>query len=479
MQHKLPVSGAYGTPVYYADLLKRSVRNREFLDAAALGIVQLIAADSLLTSDEKIGRIKNLTAGMELMDGRPAGPTPVPVADVVDGPCTDSDCPNASWPHLASTDLAEPAPEPEREGPWFEVGDRVTGLGWEKSAYAKAGLNVVGKVVETKAITGSAPARQQFRAEGADWCGSGSVWNHSDGFRLAPEPDDDPTGLAYSRADEADDPTPVSGGRIEPHTGAVTDEGLIDETEEPERHEVGGGEVGPTGLGDCSAWCVCGVTTGGWDTVAQAQEQIDLHIEVATSPTGLTKAADESRGVLAGTTPVVVYFSFGYGQKDPDTFKSLLDHYVTVVAPTFEQCREAMFASRFGNRWSFDYLAGTARATEAVREWTEHEVIVAPGVDQADADRALAAAMRVLDGGGLVDETEVPCYVANGFQAPEVIRERRADCLRRHPGRPCDLVHHDNADGESACGLAATTPHRGSAVWAEVTCGSCSAEMPF
>ena len=38
----------------------------------------------------------------------------------------------------------------------------------------------------------------------------------------------DPTGLSYSR--EADDPTPVSGARVEMHTGAVTDEGLVDET---------------------------------------------------------------------------------------------------------------------------------------------------------------------------------------------------------------------------------------------------------
>lgn len=42
-------------------------------------------------------------------------------------------------------------------------------------------------------------------------------------------PDADPTGLAYSR--EADDPTPVSGARVEPHTGGVTEAGLVDETE--------------------------------------------------------------------------------------------------------------------------------------------------------------------------------------------------------------------------------------------------------
>lgn len=40
----------------------------------------------------------------------------------------------------------------------------------------------------------------------------------------------DPTGLAYSRADDADDPTPVSGARVVPHVGGVTEDGLVDET---------------------------------------------------------------------------------------------------------------------------------------------------------------------------------------------------------------------------------------------------------
>jgi hypothetical protein len=41
----------------------------------------------------------------------------------------------------------------------------------------------------------------------------------------------DPTGLAYSRADdEPDDPTPVSGHRVAPHTGGLTEQGLVDET---------------------------------------------------------------------------------------------------------------------------------------------------------------------------------------------------------------------------------------------------------
>lgn len=206
-------------------------------------------------------------------------------------------------------------------------------------------------------------------------------------------------GVAFALAPAAAVTDPVARAKVVELTEAVADDptGLVDETEPAVEHAQVGAEVGSSGIGDISASCTCGVTTGGWDTPAQAEEQIALHIESATSPTGLTRAADASRGVLAGTTPVVTYFSFGYGQKDPDTFKNLLNHYVTVVAPTYEACREAMFASRFGNRWSFDYLAGTKQATAAVREWTEHEVIVAPGVDQASADRALADALKVLD----------------------------------------------------------------------------------
>jgi hypothetical protein len=42
----------------------------------------------------------------------------------------------------------------------------------------------------------------------------------------------DPAGQDYGRADtaEADDPTPVSGVRVPPHTGGLTEQGLVDET---------------------------------------------------------------------------------------------------------------------------------------------------------------------------------------------------------------------------------------------------------
>jgi hypothetical protein len=204
----------------------------------------------------------------------------------------------------------------------------------------------------------------------------------------------DPTGLTYSR--EQDDPTPVSPARGGPvHTGGVVAGGqLVDET--PAEHYEASIRTGPTGIGDSGATCACGTDVGGFDTVAEAQKQLAFHIEAATSPTGLTPAADLSRGPLAGTSPVVTYFSFGHGQTDPGTGQKLIDHYVTVVAPTYEECREAMLASRFGHNWSWDYLAGRAKTTEAVSQWTEHEVIVAPGTDQELAKSALKAAGDLL-----------------------------------------------------------------------------------
>ncbi|MEU7904155.1 hypothetical protein [Actinoplanes sp. NPDC049118] len=52
--------------------------------------------------------------------------------------------------------------------------------------------------------------------------------------------DPDPTGLAYTRADTEDDPTPVSPARVPLHTGAVVDGGqLVDET--PPVHLEGAG----------------------------------------------------------------------------------------------------------------------------------------------------------------------------------------------------------------------------------------------
>jgi hypothetical protein len=83
---------------------------------------------------------------------------------------------------------------------------------------------------------------------------------------------------------------------------------------------------------------------------------------------------------------VTVYFSFGHGQTDPDTGKDLLDHYVTIVGPSYKACREAMFASRYGNRWAFDYLAGTDQAEEWIPRWIEHDRFVLPADAQGEPE---------------------------------------------------------------------------------------------
>jgi hypothetical protein len=46
-----------------------------------------------------------------------------------------------------------------------------------------------------------------------------------------------------------------------------------------------------------------------------------------------------------------------------------------VIAPSAEACREAMFASRFGQAWAFDYEPDSPQWQEWGPRWTEHEVI--------------------------------------------------------------------------------------------------------
>lgn len=89
----------------------------------------------------------------------------------------------------------------------------------------------------------------------------------------------------------------------------------------------------------------------------------------------LAERENERRAQPPGGEPVVRYFSFGHGHTDPDTGADLVDRYVTVVAPTAEACREAMFASRYGKRWSFEYIPGTPQADEWIPRWNEHERI--------------------------------------------------------------------------------------------------------
>ena len=71
-------------------------------------------------------------------------------------------------------------------------------------------------------------------------------------------------------------------------------------------------------------------------------------------------------------------FTFGHGQHCPFTGKYLLDHHVTITAPTGEQCRAVMFAT-FGQAWAFDYPSLDAATRHGQFPSTEHARIVIGG----------------------------------------------------------------------------------------------------
>jgi len=112
-----------------------------------------------------------------------------------------------------------------------------------------------------------------------------------------------------------------------------------------------------------------------------------------------------------GESPVTWHFSFGHGQTDPDTGENLLGKYVTVVAPSYEACRTAMFSSRYGNKWSFDYDPDSAVWREWGPTWIEHERIDATG--PATAEQVM---FRRQDGTE-VDVTETPKTIEDHLAA--------------------------------------------------------------
>lgn len=109
----------------------------------------------------------------------------------------------------------------------------------------------------------------------------------------AVDPDPDPTGLAYSRADDADDPTPVSPARVPLHTGGVVDGGrLVDET--PAESE---GVF--NGLPDCSPACERQVLTQDTKHLADCPRSVALIARFGTS-----KAGQPREPQAADTVPV-------------------------------------------------------------------------------------------------------------------------------------------------------------------------------
>lgn len=208
-----------------------------------------------------------------------------------------------------------------------------------------------------------------------------------------------PVGQDYSRGDEGEQPQPVA-GRMPAHfadgqTGVEIDDPAVrcdtdctcrvEDLRETVHWRISdlidlviacGAESGPfTAVREkvtCAACIEAHAGIGGVSCQgAPAGYEADCgtpgpHGAHGPEPVGVAKEAVE---------PVTVYFSFGHGQTDPDTGEDLLFHYVTIVGPSYEACRAAMFNSRFGDRWSFDYLAGTPMAREWIPRWIEHERI--------------------------------------------------------------------------------------------------------
>jgi len=178
----------------------------------------------------------------------------------------------------------------------------------------------------------------------------------------------DASGLLHSREPESTVVTPVPAGVDGHPEGRAA--GIVPEPI-AKHYETGGWTGGP---GGCGVDCACGVGFGGFDTLAEAVAELKVHIAAGN-------------GEAPAAEPITRYFSFGHGQTDPVSGVSLLNHYVTVVATTAEDCREAMFASRFGNRWAFEYIPGTPQADEWIPQWTEHERIDATSLRAGEHGR--------------------------------------------------------------------------------------------
>jgi hypothetical protein len=88
-------------------------------------------------------------------------------------------------------------------------------------------------------------------------------------------------GFGYSREVE-DDPTPVSPARGPLHIGAVTDNSLVPKP--IAQHYESGGWKGAS-PGTSGVECACGVTYDGFDSLAEAADQLARHIEAGNAET--------------------------------------------------------------------------------------------------------------------------------------------------------------------------------------------------
>lgn len=106
-------------------------------------------------------------------------------------------------------------------------------------------------------------------------------------------------------------------------------------------------------------------------------------------------------------------FTFGHGHVCRYTGANLLDHHVTVIAPTAELCRELMLGL-YGQAWAFEYVSLDAATRGGMYPSTEHARIVVPGegygreVDNGDASAEVPAGVEGVAPGAAIGRATVP-----------------------------------------------------------------------
>ena len=116
----LPPDPPYGTVEYFTQLLRRVVRNSDFLDAAALGIVQSIVGEVYVNDEHKVQRVKNVVAAASLLDSEKAAPSPLLYSRPADDPTPVSGA--RVEPHVGAVTEAGLVDETEARPGWHVPG---------------------------------------------------------------------------------------------------------------------------------------------------------------------------------------------------------------------------------------------------------------------------------------------------------------------------------------------------------------------
>jgi hypothetical protein len=261
--------------------------------------------------------------------------------------------------------------------------------------------------------------RTKFRFERGPLAYTLLAW-HDKGRPAEPAPEPADLGASFDSSQVADsDATPLpSSRRYEPHNGGMTDSGLVDET--------------PTA-------CTCDV-----DPLACVAHGPSARASLAVS--------NRARGLVDETED----------ERCPDCGESLreialgtLGHIPGEACAPVEpvEHREVSGWKGEGDGTgtcgvecacgvtydNFDSLAEAGELLKVHIEAATSPIEAEPVVPHAcgpDCECRADEPDGTVIGRAAVDEPD-PCYVPNGFQAPEVIAERVAACAASHPGTPC------------------------------------------